>query len=431
MRLYIHDFSGHPFQVQLSRYLAARGHQVVHGFSTQYVTGHGRLEVGDHDPATLRIEGLTAPQAMIKYSPLARTRFELSYANALRGYLRRETFDLVVACNIPLLTMSRLKPWLARRKQPYFFWHQDIYSLGLAAEAARKFPRPFARAAAVAFDRMEAGLVRDAAGVAAISDVMVEQYRQWGIDRVDARMIPNWAPIDDIVPVERDNCWAREYGLPTDAVRLMYAGTLGRKHNPLLLLELLNNLRERGVTSHLVVASEGEGADNLAQRASGRSDVSFVGFQPADRFSEVLGSADAVVALLEPDAARFSVPSKVHSYLSSGRPIVALVPDGNPAALDVTQAGGFVGPPTSSGAAAAAEWICEMTAVPGRLAEIGAFARSLAEARFEITTIGDAFEEAFIQAMGAETRTTEDCSAAHRLAEVASVPGSRPPSSPS
>jgi len=30
MRIGIHDFSGHPFQVQLSRELASRGHEVVH-----------------------------------------------------------------------------------------------------------------------------------------------------------------------------------------------------------------------------------------------------------------------------------------------------------------------------------------------------------------------------------------------------------------
>jgi len=30
MRLLIHDYAGHPFQVQLSRELARRGHSVTH-----------------------------------------------------------------------------------------------------------------------------------------------------------------------------------------------------------------------------------------------------------------------------------------------------------------------------------------------------------------------------------------------------------------
>ncbi len=30
MRILVHDYSGHPFQAQLSRELARRGHDVVH-----------------------------------------------------------------------------------------------------------------------------------------------------------------------------------------------------------------------------------------------------------------------------------------------------------------------------------------------------------------------------------------------------------------
>src|SRR5258708_24725702 len=47
----------------------------------------------------------------------------------------------------------------------------------------------------------------------------------------------------------------------------------------------------------------------------------------------------------------------VLSYLSAGRPIIALVPEGNPAALDVLEAGGCVAPPTSAGAVEAAGWL--------------------------------------------------------------------------
>jgi hypothetical protein len=49
MRVNLHDFTGHPFQVQLARALAARGHDVLHLYAGQYehrdpydhVVGHG------------------------------------------------------------------------------------------------------------------------------------------------------------------------------------------------------------------------------------------------------------------------------------------------------------------------------------------------------------------------------------------------------
>jgi glycosyltransferase involved in cell wall biosynthesis len=309
MRVNVHDYSGHPFQVQLSRELAARGHEVLHNYAAQYVTGHGRLTCTPDDPATLRIEPVQARSPLVKYSPLGRIRFELDYAAAWQDVLDREPFDVVVSCNVPLFAVAKMRRYFERRGQRWLFWHQDIYSLAIGAEATRKLAAPLAALTRRTVERMEARQVASAHAVVAITDAMTAQYRSWGLDARHATVIPNWAPIDDITPVARDNAWAAENGLPEAPLRLLYAGTLGRKHNPLLLLEMLDGIQARGVDAILVVASEGDGADELAAAAGARPDVRIVGYQPAERFSEVLSSADAVVALLEPDAGKFSVPS--------------------------------------------------------------------------------------------------------------------------
>jgi colanic acid biosynthesis glycosyl transferase WcaI len=237
--------------------------------------------------------------------------------------------------------------------------------------------------------------VASAAGVVAIGDAFVKQYEAWGVSTDHVQVLPNWAPLDQLVPGPRDNVWAKEQELPDTAVRLMYAGTLGRKHNPLLLLEILDAARARGVDAHLTVCSEGEGADAVVAAADGRPDVTVLGFQPADRFADVLASADTMIALLEPDAAAFSVPSMVLSYLAAGRPTIALVPDGNPAAADVRTAGGFVAEPTSAGAAGAADWLAGTVETgPDAFAALGLRARALAEERFHIGRIADRFEYA-------------------------------------
>ncbi len=43
MKALVHDYSGHPFQVQLSRELARRGHEVTHSYCAAYVSGKGHL----------------------------------------------------------------------------------------------------------------------------------------------------------------------------------------------------------------------------------------------------------------------------------------------------------------------------------------------------------------------------------------------------
>jgi colanic acid biosynthesis glycosyl transferase WcaI len=400
MRLNVHDYSGHPFQVQLSRHLAARGHTVLHEYSTQYVTGHGKLEVGSDDPSTLRIEGVAADAAINKYDAVARMRFELSYAKAWQERLDREEFDVVVACNVPLFALASMRRYFGRRQQPWVFWHQDLYSFGVSAEIDRKLPAPLGAPLRHWAQGLERKQLSSARRVVAIGDEFVAQYHRWGLSTNHVDVIPNWAPLDDLVPGERNNAWAAEQNLPTDSVRLLYAGTLGRKHNPLLLLEVLDAARARGVNASLIVCSEGVGADELAAAAAGRPEVRIVGYQPADRFAEVLASADAVIALLEPDAAAFSVPSKVLSYLSAGRPIIALVPEGNPAAADVGSAGGFVDAPTCAGAQHAADWLAATTAKgTAALAALGARSRRLAEQRFDIGTIAERFEHIFLDAV--------------------------------
>jgi colanic acid biosynthesis glycosyl transferase WcaI len=419
MRLNVHDFSGHPFQVQLSRSLAARGHEVLHGYSTQYVTGHGNLAIGAGDPRTLRIEGLHAARPMVKYSPVGRARFELGYADAWQARLSREQFDVVIACNVPLLAMAKMRRFFARRSQPWIFWHQDIYSAAMAAEAANRLPGVVARPVGAAFARIERALVRDASAVVAIGAPFVRQYDAWGLSTGHVEVVPNWAPVDDIVPGARINPWSLRQQLPDGPVRLMYAGTLGRKHNPLLLLELLDGVRARGLDATLVVCSEGVGANELAAAVGNRPDVRVLGYQPAERFAEVLAGADVMVALLEPGAAAFSVPSKVLSYLSAGRPTIALVPDGNPAAHDVHAAGGFIAPPSRAGAQAAAGWLAGTVAAdPDALAHLGRRARQLAERRFDITAITDRFEDIL---RAAARRAAGDLDTARPTAEEAAA----------
>jgi len=400
MRVHLHDFSGHPFQAELSRALAARGHDVLHAYSAQFVTGHGLLSWQPGDAPSLRFESLTADSPMVKYSPLGRTRFELAYARAWQQQLDREPADVVVACNVPLFALARMRRYFAERRQPWVFWHQDIYSLGVAGEAARKLPAPAAELISRQAQRIERAQVASADAVVAIGDGFLDQYRTWGVPTDHVRVIPNWAPLDHLVPGPRDNAWAARNGLPSEPVRLLYAGTLGRKHNPLLLLDMLDAARERGVDALLTVVSEGVGADDLAAAAAGRSDVRLLGYQSAQDLPEVLASADAVVALLEPDAAQFSVPSKVLSYLSAGRPIVALVPAANPSALDVQAAGGFVGEPSKEGAQAAGDWLAEVARDPEGLLTLGKRSRALAESRFDIDRITDEFETVLAAASG-------------------------------
>jgi len=399
----VHDFSGHPFQAELSRELASRGLAVEHAYATQYTSGKGVLERQPGDPDTLSFRAIESPRPFFKYNPIGRLAFERSYASTWIDQLTRRPPDLVIACNVPLFALRRFSRFARRSGIPYVLWHQDIFSLALSEELERRLPHlpalphPIVRMGSRYFTRLERDIVASASRVVAIDDAFVRQYDAWGLDTSHVEVIPNWAPIDEITPQERDNPWATAHLGDPERLRLHYAGTLGRKHDPLLLVDLVEGLRDRGVDAELTVVSEGEGADVLAEAAAARPSIAdharLLPFQPADQLSQVLGSGDVLVALLEPGASKFSIPSKVLSYLAAGRPVLGIMPADNPAAVDIERVGGCVVEPDPDGLATAVAWLQGLSGDTERRFELGVRSRGLAVERFGIDAIAKRFIE--------------------------------------
>ena len=123
-------------------------------------------------------------------------------------------------------------------------------------------------------------------------------------------------------------------------------------------------------------------------------------FQPAEDLPSVLSSADVLVALLEPDATKFSIPSKVLSYMAAGRPIVGLMPSDNPAAADITDCGGMVTDPTAAGVVAAVDWLVVLADDRERQTAIGKRTRELAERKFQADDVAAKFEKILLSIGG-------------------------------
>ncbi|NRQ49351.1 glycosyltransferase family 4 protein [Aeromicrobium stalagmiti] len=393
MKVIVHDFSGHPFQAELSRELAAKGHHVDHVFSEQYVSGKGHLTRQPGDSRTLAFRGLTLHLPFMKYSPLARLRFERAYAREWIKQLKADRPEAVVACNLPLVSMYFFARYARRTKLPYVMWHQDIYSSGLSDELRRRLPRPMAALGTHLFITMEAYCARNARHVVAIGEAFKAIYPRWRVKAQCVSVIPNWAPLDRVFPVGRSNRRSALLFDDEDSLRLVYAGTIGRKHNPHLLVDLLQNVLDNGIDASMAVISVGEAADEIAEVARTRNlPLTVLPFQPAENLPDVLGSADVLVALLEPDATKFSIPSKVLSYMAAGRPILGLMPADNPAAQDIDASGGFVADPTPVGAKVAAEWLAELAGDRDTITSIGLRTRQIAEQKFDVTDVTRQFE---------------------------------------
>ena len=393
MRVVLNDYSGHPFQVQLSRSLARRGHSVLHLHFADFQTPKGNLARQPGDPDGFDVRGLSLDRPFAKHQYLRRALQEVQYGRLVARTALEFQPDVVVGCNNPLDAQAELLRACTRAGVPFVFWLQDVYSIAIAGAMRRKTPL-LGGLIGARYSRLEADLLRRSSAVVPIADEFVPIIRNWGIAAGRCHVVRNWAPLDDIRLCDKQNSWSRERGLGGFKVAL-YTGTLGLKHDPMLLVELAERLKARP-DFLLVVVSEGPGASLIQTEAArrGLNNVRLLPFQDHRAYSEVLGSADVLLSIIEAEAGIFSVPSKVLSYLCAGRPIVLSAPDANQAAatLRISGAGCSVEPGRREKFCDA---VCAYLDDEGKRNEHGRNGRAYAERAFDIQVITDRFERLF------------------------------------
>jgi glycosyltransferase involved in cell wall biosynthesis len=390
MKILLHDYAGHSFQVQLSRELAARGHTVGHLYCESTHTPQGELVRRDSDPPGFSVRGIRLAEMIRKNSLFRRFQLERDYAKRLIEECERFEPEVVLSGNTPSIPQYRLAKWCQRRGVRLVTWVQDIYGLAAYRLAGRQLP-VLGHAIGLYFIALDRWAFRHSESVVVITEDFREVLVNWGLDPAHIHVIHNWSPLEQIPLRPRDNDWSRALQL-APGLRFLYSGTMSMKHNPALVLELAR-LLEREQAGEMIVVSEGIGPEWLQKQtaAAPLRSLRILGFQPHDVFADVLASADVLVAVLDAEAGVFSVPSKVLSYLCAGRPLLLAVPGENLAARIVLQsdAGVVVAPTDIAGFCRAAE---ALIASPEKRHRHATAARRYAETHFDIRRIGDRFE---------------------------------------
>jgi len=396
MRVLVHDYPGHAFPVQLSRALAARGHTVRHLAFPEFEAPKGPLARRADDPACFETEFLDLGEPFAKHSFVKRWRQERKLGALAAAAVAHWKPDVVLAGNAPIDVQAGTMAGARAAGAGFVYWLQDIVGIAMRRILGQKLSLPGALVG-MAYEWREKRMLRASDAVVSITADFEPLLAGWGVERARIHTIENWAAREEIAFAPRDNAWAREHDL-VGRRTFLYSGTLGLKHDPSLLLDLARAEPDCMV----VVNSEGRGADWLRANGTGAANLRVLPFQPFARLGEVLASADVLVAVLEPDAGIFSVPSKVLTYLCAGRPLLLAVPPANLAARIVTREGaGFAADPGDrAGFLAAAK---RLAGEPATRAAMGAKALDYAAKTFDIAAIATRFEA--ILASAAQRRT--------------------------
>lgn len=146
-------------------------------------------------------------------------------------------------------------------------------------------------------------------------------------------VIPTWGrPELELAP--RNQSIRDELGIVDEELLLLYSGNMGLMHPLDPILDAAAELQ--GLPVRFLFVGDGTKRQHLVRRVEKEKldSVTFLPFQPEDRFIQLVAASDACLVALEPGLERFAVPSRAYTFLSAGRPLLTIMaPDADIARL--------------------------------------------------------------------------------------------------
>ncbi len=188
---------------------------------------------------------------------------------------------------------------------------------------------------------LEAAVLRLADEVVVIHEGFTEILERLGTDHGRIRTIRNWnhvAPPDPAASA----VFRASSGWSSGEVVVLHSGNMGAKQgleNVLAAARLasLERLRVR-----FVLLGDGNQRARLEAEGAGIDTLQFLDPVGDDIFPAVLGAADVLLVNERPGVAQMAVPSKLTSYLNSGKPVLAATDSDSFTAAEVAASGAGV-----------------------------------------------------------------------------------------
>ena len=283
---------------------------------------------------------------------------------------------LYIGAQPAIAMLTRIIATLFRR--PYFVNVNDLaaraaFDVGIVAGPLYRL-----------LDTFEFAAYRAAAGASVLCRAFEDALVEHGYPGDRIRLIRSPIDIEQIRPAARDDRFRAAYGLPADAFVVMHAGSMGKKQG------LMNVVDAAAMTagSHVrwVFVGDGEDKGALAESVHRRGleeIVRFVPFQRDEDMTAMFAAADVLLLNQLRTVKDTVIPSKLLTYMSAGRPVIAAVNASSQGAEILREADGgrIVTPEDPAALAEAARWF--MTLPPEQRGAFGARNRAYAEVHFD------------------------------------------------
>lgn len=298
---------------------------------------------------------------------------------ALRGWGRPD----VVLCPSPALLSSALVR--LRTRSAFGLQLQDLYSVGMTETGGGR------GGVVKALTAVERQVARHADGVAVIHERFRDRVvGDLGVDPERVRVIRNWTHLrtperPDPVALRHSLGWGDDFVV-------LHAGAMGQKQALFNVIETAKLADRRGLSLRFVLLGDGGQRSALETDARGVHGVQFVDPLPEESYRQALHAANVLLVNERPGVAEMAVPSKLTSYFSTGRPVVAATGADSTTAEELTVSGAGVrvnpGDP-----AALLEAVVALRNDPAKARQFGANGPAYCERVLSETSALDAYDE--------------------------------------
>jgi colanic acid biosynthesis glycosyl transferase WcaI len=247
-----------------------------------------------------------------------RARMEASFLAGATPIVRKDKSDIVIAVTPSLAGLAAGA--YGRRGRPLGVLVQDLTG-NAAGESGTTGGR-----ASQAIAAYEYSLVRRADQVGIITPQFGKVLEEHGIVADRLVEIPNFT---HITPSTATRDEARvALGWPIDEYMVVHTGNMGMKQGLESVVDAARHSASENLGITFVLLGDGNQRAELQSRAGTLATLRFVDPLGRDEYPLALAAADALLLNERPGVREMSLPSKLTSYTSATRPIIAAVEPG-------------------------------------------------------------------------------------------------------
>lgn len=209
---------------------------------------------------------------------------------------------------------------------------QDLYSAGLSETHS-------AAGVVEVLAKLESRVLRRADGVAVIHDRFKKRVvTELGVAAERVHVIRNWTHVQPTPAFDR-TAFRGALGWRRDEHIVLHTGAMGEKQDLGNVVSAARIADRRSLPVRFVLVGDGGQRPRLEADGAGVERLDFLPPLSSEDYPKLLASADILLVNERPGHVETAVPSKLTSYFSSGRPVVAATEPGSTTADEVADSG--------------------------------------------------------------------------------------------